>query len=279
MSIRGRMLFAFLCFFSGAPLLALILIPHWWPWLLLLHLPPQLALVYSCVKPNCRWFGPVAASFTTSRKEVWLTFDDGLCAEQVPGILDLLDRFHARATFFVIGKKIAAHAPLARAVIERGHAIENHSATHPAGSFWASFPSAAAREIRDGADAIARVAGTQSRLFRAPVGMANYFVHAAVRKQGCQLVGWSARGFDACSDDANKIVERICRNLQPGAIVLLHEQSCLTKKNNAGISVLELLLARFCHEGFRCVIPDNQALVTWGERQVSIACRRRFQAY
>jgi peptidoglycan/xylan/chitin deacetylase (PgdA/CDA1 family) len=259
--IGTRFVFAALCVLSAAPLMTLFVAPQWWRWLVLLHLPPQLALIYSCVRPNCAWFGPVVTAFQTSRKEVWLTFDDGVCADQTPRILDMLDRFQARAAFFAIGRNIAAHPALAREVIRRGHAIENHSATHPEGAFWAALPNAASREIIGGAEAIAMAIGTQSRLFRAPVGMANYFAHAVLRRQGWQLVGWSARGYDSCRNDADKIVETIYRDIRPGAIILLHEQSCLTKTNKLGISVLELLLARLDRDGFRCVVPESRDLI------------------
>ena len=260
-SSRSRGWFTALCLLSVLPLLALTVFPEHWRWLVLLHLLAQWSLIYSCVRPNCRWFGPVVTSFHTNRKEVWLTFDDGPCAEHLPGILALLKQFDARATFFVVGNRIQANGSVARQVIQAGHTIENHSATHPVGFFWALLPRAAEREIREGAKSIKAAIGTESRLFRAPVGMANYFVHAALQRLDKKLIGWSVRGFDSSGiTSAENVVDRLCRSVKPGAIVLLHEEACVTKENQAGRSVLELLLSRLRKDGYACVIPDIESL-------------------
>lgn len=255
-----RKWFASLCLLSALPLLGLFVAPHWWRWLIILHLPPQLTLIYSCIRPNCAWFGPVVTSFQASHKEVWLTFDDGFHAENTVEILRLLNQFHARATFFVIGENIVAHPEIAAKIIQAGHTIENHSMTHPSGFFWCYFPRAAKREILDGAKAIASVTGTPPRLFRAPAGMANYFVHSALRQLHAKLIGWQARGYDTVSQDANTIVERIYTKVKPGAIILLHEQSCSVIRNESGISVLKLLLERLSREGYACITPDFTTL-------------------
>src|SRR4051812_46497342 len=63
----------------------------------------HLFLLYATLVANCQWLGPVMRSFETTQREVWLTIDDGPSPAHTLAILDLLDRFDARATFFVIG--------------------------------------------------------------------------------------------------------------------------------------------------------------------------------
>src|SRR6266571_6947337 len=64
----------------------------------------HILLVYPTLVPNSQWWGPVITSFETSRPQVWITIDDGPDAFHTSKVLDILDRFRARATFFVIGK-------------------------------------------------------------------------------------------------------------------------------------------------------------------------------
>src|SRR5438045_9739584 len=60
-------------------------------------------LLYPTLVPNCQWFGPVLRSFETSEPEIWLTIDDGPSPAHTIALLDLLDRFQPRATFFLFG--------------------------------------------------------------------------------------------------------------------------------------------------------------------------------
>jgi len=174
-------------------------------------------LVIATLVPNIEWLGPVASRFKTDEREVWLTIDDGP-TDDTPALLDLLDRYAVHATFFVKGILAAAHPEFIEQIIARGHTIGNHSHTHPAGFFWCLPPHAIARQI-DQCNAVI----PPTKLFRAPVGHKNLFVHPALRKRGMALIGFSARAYDAIERDPDVIAKRIVRSLEPGAIVLLHQ--------------------------------------------------------
>jgi len=238
-------------------LFCLIIFPQAWDWLLPLHFAASLPLVYSCVRPNCAWFGPVYRRFCTNQKEVWLTIDDGFSSDDTSKIIQILKRFDAKASFFVIGQRVEKHGELLRTLVREGLTIENHSESHAVAWFWA-FPShMALREIQRGMEKISMATGCRPVCFRAPAGMANFFVHRAVHKMGQKLVGWSARGYDTSTKDADEIVRRIYKNIHPGTIVLLHEQCCLARVNASGISMLELLLTQLKNDGYRCIIPAS----------------------
>jgi len=81
-------------------------------------------LLYATLSANCQWFGPVIRSFETDQPEVWLTIDDGPSPIHTTAMLDLLDRFDARATFFVIGKQAEQYPHLLTEILTRGHEIE-----------------------------------------------------------------------------------------------------------------------------------------------------------
>src|SRR6202522_352632 len=154
---------------SLAALLLLLLVPEQWLMLVFVHLVCWAFLMYPTLRPNCGWFGPVVKSFRSHRKEVWLTIDDGPHPKNTPKILALLKRFHARATFFVIGERVRVHPQLARAILKHGHTLGNHSATHPTALFWSLPSKAARREIEEGFAAIRKATGISPAWFRAPV--------------------------------------------------------------------------------------------------------------
>jgi len=246
--------------FSFAVLSLLFLMPGWWPFLVPMHLLGQGFVVYPTLRPNCDWFGVVIKSFRTDRKEVWLTIDDGPHPENTPRILELLRRFDARATFFVIGERVRAHPRLTRAILEQGHTLGNHSATHPTALFWGLWKRAAAREIDGGTAAVQEATGIVPIWFRAPVGMANFFVHQIIRERRMKLIGWSARGFDAVKRDAATVVEKILSGIRPGAIVLFHEGGSAEKGQTVSVLAIETILLRLQAEGYKCVVPEDHQL-------------------
>ena len=100
----------------------------------------HLLLLYATLRPNCQWWGPVMRSFKTSEPEVWLTIDDGPSPAHTVAMLDLLDRFQARATFFVIGTRAEKYPHLLTEILSRGHEIANHTYTHPSGNVLGGEP-------------------------------------------------------------------------------------------------------------------------------------------
>src|ERR1700704_6729942 len=85
---------------------------------------------YGAVHPRSQIFGP-AIWCTNSPRKLALTFDDGPNPAVTPKLLDLLDRYGAKATFFLIGRFVRECPELVRETIARGHAVGNHTETHP----------------------------------------------------------------------------------------------------------------------------------------------------
>ena len=128
-------------------------------------------LLYPTLVANCQWWGPVIRSFETTEPEVWLTIDDGPSPAHTGAMLDLLDRFQARATFFVIGKRADEYPHLITEILARGHEIANHTYTHPSGMFWAAGPHRIATEIDLCAELLRAGPDRPAHFFRAPVGL------------------------------------------------------------------------------------------------------------
>jgi peptidoglycan/xylan/chitin deacetylase (PgdA/CDA1 family) len=207
-------------------------------------------LVFPGVVRNCSVFGPVERDFPAKGSLLRLTIDDGPDPRQTPQILDLLALKKVHAEFFVIGKKAAAHPDLCRRMRDEGHSIQNHTFSHPSATFWAAGPRQAHREIQRCSKAILQTTGTSPTRFRAPVGMANPFVHLAARDLGLTLCGWSVSGHDGIPHDPSRVVQKITSALRPGAIVLLHESHLPGMSAGQRACTLEVLLASVEKNGF-----------------------------
>jgi peptidoglycan/xylan/chitin deacetylase (PgdA/CDA1 family) len=217
-------------------------------------------LLYGTLVPNCQWFGPVLRSFETSEPEVWLTIDDGPSPVHTVALLDLLDRFQARATFFVIGKNAEKYPHLVTEILTRGHEIANHTYSHPSASFWIAGPRRIAAEIDLCAELLRSVRERPAIFFRAPAGLKNVFVHPELDRRHLRLIGWTVRGLDTVRRDPAKVAERIVRDIKPGAIVLLHEGQRPEKDPQFNPRCLELTLTALAEKGYRCVLPRPEQL-------------------
>ena len=251
---------AVLAFVFIAPVLSLFLLRY----NVIVALAPiflsHVFLLIATLSANCQWFGPVIRSFETAEPEVWLTIDDGPSPAHTPAILDLLDRFTARATFFVIGKNAEQYPHLITAILTRGHEIANHTYTHPSGTFWMAGPRRIAREIDLCAELLRAAPDRPARFFRAPVGLKNLFVHPELELRGLALVGWSVRGLDTIRRDATDVASRVLREAKPGAIVVLHEGHRVESNPEFNPHCLELTLTALTEQGYRCVIPRPEHL-------------------
>lgn len=190
--------------------------------------------------------------FTTARREVWLTIDDGPDAEDTPRILALLAEHGARATFFVIGEKASTQPDLIRAIIGAGHEVAHHTHTHPLTWFWCASSGRVRHELDAGLETL-RLAGVRPERFRPPAGIKNLWLARALRARGLTCVGWSARGRESWRADAATVAERITRSLAPGAILLMHEGPHVPAaiRVTAIRQVLEALRAQH----YKCVVP------------------------
>jgi peptidoglycan/xylan/chitin deacetylase (PgdA/CDA1 family) len=238
---------------SASQLLALAV---WWHYGWQVGLPfmaaTHLAFLWGVLWPTSSLYSPVLVRLPTRQRCVWLTIDDGPSAETA-AVLDLLDAHAAKATFFVVGERAQARPDAIREIVRRGHTLGNHSATHPAGRFWALGPRRMDDEITRAQQVLQDITGVAPRWFRAVVGFANPFVSAPLRRHGLGRVAWTARGFDAVVADPHKVLGLIERQLRPGAIVLLHEGAA----HGRNVETLGLVLQRLQALGYRSVLPEE----------------------
>jgi peptidoglycan/xylan/chitin deacetylase (PgdA/CDA1 family) len=159
----------------------------------------------------------------TAGEHAALTFDDGPDPDATPAVLDALDAADVRATFFVVGEQLMRHWAIAREVRARGHELALHGAAHPRHAELS--PPAARDEVARGVGAFEAAVGERPALFRPPYGRFSEHSYAACRKLGLEPVYWSAWGSDWEPIPPPRIADLVARDLEPGAIVLLHDSA------------------------------------------------------
>lgn len=234
--------------------------PTLWPWALgAIGASHALAAAFA-FDATSAFLGPVISRLPESagRGELALTFDDGPDPEITPRVLDLLDAKGAYATFFCVSKLVVKHAALAREIVRRGHAIENHSARHsPTLPFHGVL--GLMRDIGDAQQAIADVTGTVPRFFRPPFGVRTPLTEPALARLGMHCVGWSVRSFDTVDTDGERVARRIIDRIRPGSIVLLHDRACV-RATPSVLTALPRILEAIAADGGRPVTL-RQALI------------------
>lgn len=209
--------------------------------------------LYPTLRANAQWLGPVVTRFASEAKEVWLTIDDGP-TDDTAAVLDALDARGAVATFFVKGELAERHPDRIREIVRRGHSVGNHSHSHPSATFWCLPPSRIRREIDECNRVLREITGQSPKWFRAPVGMKNPFVHPALG--ATPLIGWTARAFDAVTDDADVVIRRLLPGVAPGSILLLHQG----RRNSA--QIIGRVVDELQRLGYACVVPPPGLLKT-----------------
>ena len=232
--------------------LTLAVFGQWWA-AAIVYFVPDLWVLYHLFVPSGQGLCPVVTRFDTPRAEVWLTIDDGPDETDTPQILDLLDRFGAKATFFVIGERAKRCPKLIAEIAQRGHEIAHHTQTHPVGTFWCASPARLSRELDDAIDTL-RPSGIRPRWFRPPVGIKHLLLPAALAARQLRCVGWSIRSGDVLVRSHERVVAHVLRKLRPGAIILMHEGPSLHPA--VRVRAIALLLEALSGLGYRCVLPD-----------------------
>jgi peptidoglycan/xylan/chitin deacetylase (PgdA/CDA1 family) len=211
------------------------------------------------ILPSQQAFGPAVTSFETSRNEVWLTIDDGPDPASTPQVLELLRAREARATFFLVGDRVAQHPDLARRIAAEGHTIGNHTQTHPSANFWCASPARISAEIDRCVAALLLANAPFERFFRPPVGIRSPFLDPQLSARGMRLVLWSARGLEGAGGNLDAALARIARGIRPGAILLAHEAGPRAKER---LEFVDRLLEHLASAGYRCVVPPREALAS-----------------
>lgn len=161
-----------------------------------------------------------------NRSAVAITIDDGPHPVATPKVLDILDEYDAKATFFCIGEHVLNCPDIAQEIVRRGHRVENHS-MHHSHTFSVPFVGRLTREVVAAQEAIHKTTGQLPRFFRAPAGLRNFLLDQILHRADLQLTSWTRRGFDTVNTNASNVAKRLVTELKPRDILLLHDRPAI----------------------------------------------------
>lgn len=193
----------------------------------------------------------------TKEKKLSISFDAAWGRANTEGILDILDQYDVKTTFFLVGFWAEKHPDLVAELIARGHEIGNHSATHP---HMNSLSEGQIREeLRRCSDLVKSITGQPTTLFRPPYGEYNDSVVRVSRQEGYECVQWNVDSLDWKNISSEDMVRRCTKDVNPGDIVLFHNDSKYI------LEALPAILEYYTQKGYK-IIPVSQLLLegdTW----------------
>jgi peptidoglycan-N-acetylglucosamine deacetylase len=221
---------------------ATILRPEAWPWTAGAVIADHAMLTIAGLWPRCSLLGPNWKRLpqpAAARGEMAITIDDGPEPAVTPAVLDLLDRHGVKATFFCIGERAMRYPDLCREIVDRGHAVENHSLRHRH-DFALLGLRGFVRELEAAQETLAAITGIRPLFFRAPAGLRNPLLDPALSRLDLRLASWTRRGFDTRDGDPESVSAKLLRGLNGGDILLLHDGNAARTTGGDAV-ILEVL--------------------------------------
>ena len=164
--------------------------------------------------PNILW------NIKTDAKDIYLTFDDGPVPEATPWVLEQLEKYNAKATFFMVGDNITKYKDLFSEVVAHQHTVANHTFNHLNG--WRTKSNVYSKNI----DKAEKLIGTSSsQLFRPPYGRLKWSQYKEINKS-YKIVMWDVLSGDFnTSQSAKKCLQKSINATLPGSIIVFHDSA------------------------------------------------------
>ena len=182
-------------------------------------------------------------------RRIALTFDDGP-HPMTEMVLDILQKYDVKATFFCIGTQIEKYPIIFKRIIDNGHSVGNHSYSH-SNSFGIFSTDKVTEEIVHTNKIIEQLSGKKALFFRPPFGVTNPRIARAISNTKHYVIGWNNRSLDTVIKEEHKIFERVKSKVAPGGIILLHDTSLKSA------NVLEQILLFLKSENYTIVPVDE----------------------
>ncbi|WP_042352950.1 polysaccharide deacetylase family protein [Bacillus massiliigorillae] len=158
------------------------------------------------------------SALTPGVKYVALTFDDGPHHQLTPRILDILKKYNAKATFFVLGNRVEYYPEIVKRTVDEGHEIGSHSWSHP--KLTSLKPAELAQQINQTSNSVEKITGKPPATLRPPYGAVNDAVKQATNGP---IVNWSVDTLDWKHHNKEKVKQIIRQNTRDGSIILMHD--------------------------------------------------------
>jgi len=195
-----------------------------------------------------RFFSKYTWRFSTKKKELFLTFDDGPTPEITEFIIGELKKFNAKATFFCIGKNVKNYPELFKMIIDDGHSIGNHTHNHLKG--WKTDKASYIDNILlcDKTLTEFKNPTTDPKLFRPPYGKVKNSQAKELLKKGYKVIMWSVLSADFdVSISKEKCLDNVLKNTENGSIIVFHDSLKAAERMQYA---LPKVLKHFSDKGF-----------------------------
>ena len=216
---------------------------------------------YQAMAPTAQCFGRTFTGLPHGSRQLALTYDDGPNDPHTLRLLEVLAEHGAHATFFLIGRFVERRPDIARAIAQQGHAIGNHTWSHPRLIFRGKAETR--WQLERCQWAIENATGIAPRLFRPPFGGRRPGTLGIARSLGLEPIMWNVAGRDWKAPLAVRIADRVSRRIRGGDVILLHDGGHRGMGADRAQTVLatEALLARWQVEGYEFVsVPEMMKL-------------------
>lgn len=184
--------------------------------------------------------------------KIALTFDDGPHPRYTPKILDILDEYGIKATFFVIGVNAENYPTTIEKIIQRGHEIGNHTYSHPHVSCLNSEN--LKNEVESCESAIYGLTDYKTKLFRPPEGMIDADVRSVLRGLDYKVILWDIDTLDWAHKSPEAISQNVLDNIAAGDIILMHDY---ISHDSPTPDALRLFIPKLLERGYRFVVVSE----------------------
>lgn len=200
---------------------------------------------YQTMAPTGQWYGRTFTGLPVGSKKLALTYDDGPNDPHTLRLLEVLARYNVRATFFLIGRYVKQRPDIVREIAKAGHAIGNHTFSHPNLIFASAQRTR--EELRSCEAAIADAVGTECRVCRPPFGGRRPGTLVIARDLGLEPIMWQVTGYDWRGKAAEYVEQKVSRRVRGGEVILLHDGSHVAfgADRSATVTASDHLIARF----------------------------------
>ena len=187
-----------------------------------------------------------------SSMKIALTFDDGPHPSQTLKILDILDKYGIKATFFAVGINVDNYGESLKEVARRGHEIGNHTNTHK--RVTKLDYDSLKNEFIDCESKIRKLCNYDTKLLRPPEGMIDAGVKDIARELGYKVILWDIDTRDWAKTPPRNIADHVVSKVSSGDIILMHDY---IGKNSPTAEALELFIPKLLDMGYKFVVVSE----------------------
>lgn len=190
-------------------------------------------------------------SVETEEKKIAISFDAAWGDEFTEDILDTLDKYNIKTTFFLVAFWVDKYPDMVKKIYDRGHEIGNHSTTHPHMSKLTKEQ--IADELKITGDKIAAITGKEPVVFRPPFGDYNNLLIETAYELDYYTIQWDVDSLDWKELGVQPVVDRVTRNVKKGSIVLFHNNAKYVSE------FLPLVLEKLQEQGYE-IVPVSELI-------------------